>query len=178
MGIARVLRELRDASATLPGYLRGVAAAEGVVLNDRFAMYDWWKTEAEAVRVVFPALSFLWDGTDAHLARRPQGRKSAHRVVCSYAYRSTNLDEIQRHMLHVPDAILAWLDAFPTASRARGEGKSIVSIALGMDDAERAIAITHDVVPSTTGGPLTWSVDLALAVVAYDAAAVAPLPAP
>ncbi|GJG88724.1 hypothetical protein tb265_39050 [Gemmatimonadetes bacterium T265] len=180
MGIARVLEELREASATLPDYVRGAADAAGVALVDRVAVYDWWKTEAEMARTVFPALAFTWDGTTTRARRAPAGRRSVHRITASYAYRSANLDEIQRHILHVPDALLAWLDAFPTQSRAPGTGRTVVAV--NVDEAEKEVAyeLTHDVMPQK-GGVFVWSADVALTVLAFDAAAIlprAPDPAP
>lgn len=183
MGAARVLREIKDATVTLPDYIRGVAALEGVTLVDRFTVYTWWKTRTELTKVAFPALSILWDASAVRLKRPANGRTGSYPVTLSYGFRSTNAEEIERHMLYVPDAIVAWLEAFPVASRANtrdtapANRKTIVSINLSPTGAEEPVAITHEGVEDRPGS-LTWGVDVALSVYAIDDRLPRAVPAP
>ncbi|GLC25065.1 hypothetical protein [Roseisolibacter agri] len=150
--IASVIAEVREsATADLPGCIARVAALRGVELLDRVTVYDWWKSAAEFVAVQYPALFLTWDGSAA--ARREHtGRDSVTDLLLSYVFRSANMDEVQRHLLHVPEAVLTWLDEFPTLHRV--EGKTVHAVAPGVE-----IEIGASVDRLKDGG-LLWAVDI------------------
>jgi|SRR6185312_5773719 len=163
--IQTVLDEIKaSAIATLPAKIDLIAAKYAIALINTFAVYDWWQTEAEAVKLQFPALSVTWARPsktglrDAH-----GGRTASHGIVLSYAFRGIDMAEIQRHMTRIPEAMLLWLDEFPIASRS--PGASVVGLANGRDD---VLELSHEPVKAT-GGVLIWAVDMTLPVYAYDA---------
>lgn len=162
--IQTVLDEIRaSAIATLPAKIDLVAAQYGITLTNTFAVYDWWQTEAEAVKLQFPALSVTWaQPTRTGLRDAHHGRTSRHGIVLSYAFRGIDMAEIQRHMTRIPEAMLLWLDEFPVASRSLGA--TIVGLANGRDD---VVELTHE--PVKAGGVLVWAVDMTLPIYAYDA---------
>jgi hypothetical protein len=159
--IGTVLAELKEsAEAQLPSRIAAVAALHGVALDDSFATYSWWKTEADAIKVEFPALSFAWDRTTTAQRNNVHARRAKHRIVASYGYRAADMSAIERHMLYVPEALLLWLEDLPRASRSAG--KTIIG-----PDPESSFEITHDL-EHANGGVFIWSVDVKFTIVAQD----------
>jgi hypothetical protein len=167
--IATVLAELgASAAAQIPGMIQQVATIRGVELESTIEVYDWWMSDAQFLTATFPALFLTWDGTSAS-RRKPVGRKAKHRIGVGYAVRSTDTDYVRRQLTYVPEALLAWIDDFPVASREEGPNtKSAVAI----PDNETEIAVDATALKD---GSLVWAVEFGpFTITAADAAAKLP----
>ena len=173
--IASALKELREsAKQDLPAWIDAVAGAQNVELERGFTVYDWWPTATEKLRLSWPALSITWQGSSTSV-RGSNGRRSVHRVIVSYGFRAADSAAIQRHILHIPEALLRWLDEFPTMSERPGEDRAILAVAIASDGRSAgAIDIVHGpAFEDKELGALVWAVDLEFNVLTHDA----PLPA-
>lgn len=164
--IGTVLEELKAAAtASLGSQIQAVAARRGVALVSTFTIYDWWQEEAQQLKLSFPALAVTWQRTRTGLRRSQVGHRHAeHDLVLAYGIRSATMEEIRRHMLYVPEAILQWLDQFPIASRSAGATITKVQPPTG-----DGIQITHTIEAVHEGGLFLWTADVGLTVEAVDA---------
>jgi hypothetical protein len=176
--IATVLDELRaSAEADLPGWIRAVASARDVALNDTVRVRDWYAVASQQLTLEFPAFSIEWARTRTGRRTATGERTARHTVLFVYELRSLDPNEIRRHIVYVPEAILRWLDEFPVANRFNG--KTI--LAVGPTNAGDEYEITPELTPVKQGDKTTliWSVDVALEIEAHDPTLpAAPLPAP
>lgn len=158
-----------SAVATLPGKITTVAAAHSVTLSSSFTVDNWWEWDAEDNRS-FPALGLRWIRTTTGDGKRYAGvRDAEHEIVLMYAYKSTSMTAIADHMMCIPEAMLLWLDVFPTSSVSAGKTISQIAPPDG-----QGITIEHDVesvhVDRDGESPTyLWVARLELAVRARDA---------
>jgi hypothetical protein len=152
--IATVLAELGlSAAAQIPGMIDQVAAIRGVELESTVNVVDWWMSDAQFVTATFPALFLTWEGTTAN-KRKPLGRQAKHRIGVGYAVRSADPDYVRRQLTYVPEALLAWIDDFPIASR---DDDVTVKSALAITGTEIEIAVDATALKD---GSLVWAVEL------------------
>lgn len=134
--IDAVLAELQSsAQADLPAKLAAVAARTGVALVTAFQLRTWWDderqdnldfgAESDAIRAL---LAVLWSApSTTGLAKSSAGvRDSEHPITLRFVVIGADDALMQRHLTLLPEAALAWLDAFPIASRV--PGKTITKI--------------------------------------------------
>ncbi len=116
-----------SAIATLGAKISAVAAQHGVSLTSTFTVDPWYEIEAEENQS-FPALAVRWIRTRTGDGKKYSGRRdSEHEIGLLYAFKSTSLSEIGRHMMYIPEALLLWLDDFPTSGTT--PGKTISQVA-------------------------------------------------
>lgn len=152
--IDAVLSEIRaSAEASLPACIQRVAALREVALEHRFTVYDWWQSEAEFVAVKYPALFITWDGTASQVRSATKQRAGAHAIQFSYLFRATDMSAVRRQLLHVPEAVLTWLDAFPILSKGN-EAATILGVAVAEE-----IEIAVNAAKLKAGG-FVWAVEI------------------
>jgi hypothetical protein len=152
--IGTVLEEVgASARAQVPGMIQQVAAIRGVELESTVEVYDWWMSDAQFLTATFPALFLTWDGTSARRRKPPVGRKAKHRIGVGYAVRSSDPEYIKRQLIYVPEALLAWLDDLPIASRDDDVNKKS---AVAQTDQEIEIAVDATALQD---GSLVWAVE-------------------
>jgi hypothetical protein len=161
--IGTVLQELKEsAEAQLPGWIEYVATHRSVALDSTITTYSWWKTEAEALKLAFPAVSFRWDKTITGQRNNVNARRAKHRITVSYGYRSGDMAAIERHITYVAEALLLWLDDLPNTSRS--SGKTIIGFEKANDE---EFEISHDL-EKGEGGVFIWALDIPFTLTAQD----------
>lgn len=172
--IGTVIEEIKaSATAHLPTHIADVAALRGVSLTTAFELNDWWEEEAEILRSLNPAaLGIRWEATRAHVGKAtPAHTHFDHPLHLVYAYKGSEIAVVKRHMLYVAEAVVRWLRAFPTASRAAG--KTITAV--DPPDAG-GVTIEHDLIlarPRPKVEPVVidyvWAFDVSVVFRAVDA---------
>ena len=122
--IGTVLAEIKaSAQADLPGHIAAVAALRGVTLSSAHQLHDWEQEESELLRSLNPSvLGVLWERSRVGVRKTFGGHRHAeHPIRFVYAYKGTDLAVIRTHMLYIAEAMVKWLEEFPTASRSAGK---------------------------------------------------------
>ena len=139
--IGTVISEIEtSATASLGAKIDLVASDRSVTLTNTFTVDHWWEVDAEENRS-FPALGVRWLRSTTGLRHLFNGKRDAlHDITLLYAYKSTSLSSISDHMMYIPEAMLLWLDEFPTSSTSAGKTISQIS-----PPDESDLAISHDI---------------------------------